>query len=197
MTAPPALVPTFRSFIAVPLPGALQAEIAEAARELARELPGVKWIKKPEHLHVTMKFLGPVTADRLEALGAALGESLAEVPQFELDLFGFDAFPSPSDAKVLFVKIADERFRLAELAELVETVAVRFGLAREARPFRGHVTVGRSKEGVDARAALASRADWPVGVTVANEVHVYESQLGAEGSTYVLRHRARLGAWAN
>jgi 2'-5' RNA ligase len=186
--------PPLRSFVAVPLPGAVQTEIVEAARALARELPGVKWSRKPENLHVTMKFLGPVAADRLETLGAALGEALAEAPRFELELHGWGAFPSPRDAKVLFVKITDEQRRLAELAELVETVSARFGFAREARPFKGHVTAGRSKEGVDARAALAPWADRRLGSTVVGEVHVYESQLGGEGSTYVLRGRAALGA---
>jgi 2'-5' RNA ligase len=189
--------PHLRSFVAVPLPSALQTTIAGAAGALAREVPGVKWSKKAENLHITMKFLGPVAVDRLEALGPALGEALAEVPRFELYVYGFDAFPSPRDARILFVKIMDEQYKLNELADLVETVSARFGLAREARPFRGHVTVGRSKEGVDAQAALARWADWPLGFTVVDEVHVYESQLGGEGSMYVLRHRARLGARAN
>jgi 2'-5' RNA ligase len=188
-----------RSFVAVPLPGGVKTELAAAAAALARELPGVKWSKKPENFHVTMKFLGLVAVDRLEALGAALGEAVAEVPRFALELHGFGAFPSARDAKVLFVKIVDEQHRLAALAETVETVSARFGLPREARPFTGHVTVGRSKskEGVDARAALAPRADLPVGIAVADELHVYESQLGGEGSTYVLRQRARLDARAN
>ncbi|HTA19677.1 MAG TPA: RNA 2',3'-cyclic phosphodiesterase, partial [Polyangia bacterium] len=187
-----------RSFVAVPLPGGVKTELAAAAAALARELPGVKWSKKPENFHVTMKFLGLVAVDRLEALGAALGEAVAEVPRFALELHGFGAFPSARDAKVLFVKIVDEQHRLAALAETVETVSARFGLPREARPFTGHVTVGRSKskEGVDARAALAPRADLPVGIAVADELHVYESQLGGEGSTYFLRQRARLDARA-
>jgi 2'-5' RNA ligase len=186
-----------RSFVAVPLPGAVKTDLAAVAAALARDLPGVKWSKKPENFHVTMKFLGPVAASRLEALGAALGEAVAEVPRFALELHGFGAFPSSRDAKILFVKIADEQHRLAELAEIVETVSARFGLARDARPFTGHVTMGRSREGVDARAALAPRTDLPVGIAVVDEVHVYESQLGGEGSTYVLRRGARLGARAN
>ncbi|HEX4404732.1 MAG TPA: RNA 2',3'-cyclic phosphodiesterase [Polyangia bacterium] len=133
-----------RSFVAVPLPGALQAELAAAAAELARELPGVKWSKKPENFHVTMKFLGPVAAEVLEALGAALSEALAEVLPFELQLHGFGAFPSPEDAKVLFAKVWDETYKLAELADIVETASARMGIPREARPFTGHVTLGRS-----------------------------------------------------
>jgi RNA 2',3'-cyclic 3'-phosphodiesterase len=201
MTEPTSLL---RSFVAVPLPSAVQTEIAEAARVLAQELPqgDIKWSKRPENLHVTMKFLGPVAVDRLDALGAALGEALVEVPRFPLALRGWGAFPSLHDAKVVFADVEenDGARALTAVAEIVETVAARFGVPREERRFTGHVTVGRSKEGVDARAALAHDVDRAFGSLMVEEVHVYESQLGRNGdagSTYVLRHRARLNARAN
>jgi 2'-5' RNA ligase len=186
-----------RSFIAVPLPPAVQAEIAGASRELARELPGVKWSKKPENLHVTMRFLGPVTPERLDALGAALVGALAVVPRFGFIVRGWGAFPSARDARVLFAEVEGEGARaLVAMAEIVEATAVRFGFAREQRRFTAHVTVGRCERrgGIDARAALAPWADRVFGAVTVEEIHVYESQLGGEGSTYVLRSRASLGA---
>ena len=188
-----------RSFIAVPLPGAVQMEIAEAARALARELPGVKWSKKVENLHVTMKFLGPVSVDKLDALGVALADALADAPRFAFTMRGWGAFPSPRDAQVVFAGIDEDEGarRLAAVAEIVETVASRFGLPREQRRFTGHVTIGRCEDGVDARAALASGGDRVFGLVSVDEVHVCESQLGRSkdvASTYVLRSRASLGA---
>jgi 2'-5' RNA ligase len=57
------------------------------------------------------------------------------------------------------------------------------------------VTVGRAKgRGVDARAALDAFATRDFGGTTVDEVHVYESRLGGEGSTYVLRSRAALAS---
>jgi 2'-5' RNA ligase len=198
MTEP---APLLRSFVAVPLPGAVQAEIAEAARVLALNLPGVKWTRKEENLHVTMKFLGPVAPQRLDELGAAVGGALAGVPPFAFVLRGFGAFPSPRDAKVVFASVReDEGARgLATVAEIVEAVSARLGFLREQRRFTGHVTIGRSKDGVDARAALAPWSDRGFGTVAVDEVHVCESSLGQlpnEGSTYVLRHRALLGAAA-
>jgi len=191
-----------RSFVAVALPDAVRASIAEAAGALARELPGVRWSRKPENLHVTMKFLGPVEPARLDVLGAALGDALAGVPRFGFTVRGWGAFPSARDAKVIFAGLStldDARglAQLNEVAEVVDAVAARFGFPREARRFTGHVTVGRSKEGVDARAALARDADRAFGTVEVSEVHVYESRLSTasgEGSTYVLRGRAALGA---
>jgi RNA 2',3'-cyclic 3'-phosphodiesterase len=187
-----AAVSLLRSFVAVPLPVVIQTEIAEAARTLARDLPAVKWARKTENLHITVKFLGPVTEARLAELGAALGQALHAVPSFGLGVRGFGAFPSPRTAKVVFAGIEDPDRELAAVAEVVETVSARFGVAREERPFSGHVTIGRSRTGVDAQAALAPWAGRGFGTVAVDEVHVYESRLGGEGSTYVLRGRAKL-----
>lgn len=185
---------TLRSFVAIPLPSAVQAELAQAAASLARELPGVKWSKKPQNLHVTVKFLGPVAVDRLEAISAALAQAFAQVPRFAFELRGFGAFPSERHARIVFVGIDDAEKKLAAIAEIVEDVCGRFGFAREQRAFTAHVTVGRCERrgGVDARAALAPWSKHGFGIVQLDEVHVYESQLGGEGSTYVLRYRATL-----
>jgi 2'-5' RNA ligase len=193
MTEP---APLLRSFVAVPLPGAVQTEIAEAARELS----GVKWSKKPENFHVTLKFLGAVAAERLAALQEALTPALADVAPFELEVRGFGAFPSDQEATVLFAGVEDGQGRLERLAATVEAVATRLGFDRDERRFTGHVTVGRSKEGCDVHAALEPLTARAFGAVAVEEIHVYESRLSPlphEPSTYVLRHRVPLAARAN
>ena len=61
------------------------------------------------------------------------------------------------------------------------------------------MTVGRSKQGVDARAALAPFGERAFGGGFRRRsVRVYESRLGggpdSVGSTYILRHKAALGS---
>ena len=186
---------TVRSFVAVPLPGPLQERIFAAAGELARALPeaGIKWSRKVENLHITVKFLGPVAEERLPEIGAALADALGGVPRFAIALRGMGAFPSTRKASVVWAGVDDATRGLAAVADVVEGVGERFGFARERREFTGHVTVGRSKgRGVDARATLDAFAGRDFGGTTVDEVHLYESRLGGEGSTYVLRSRAAL-----
>ena len=190
---------TVRSFVAVPLPGPLQARIFAAAGELGRALPDVKWSRKVENLHITVKFLGPVTEERLTEIGAALADALGGVPRFAIGLRGMGAFPSARKANVVWAGVDDATRGLAAVAEVVEGVGARFGFAREQRAFTGHVTVGRAKgRGVDAGAALDAFARRDFGGTTVDEVHLYESQLGrgadSAGSTYVLRYRAALAS---
>jgi len=182
-----------RSFVAVPLPEDVRAALSSVAGALAPELPQVRWSRKAENLHVTVKFLGQVEEDRLEALGTALAEALGPLPRFEVEVRGMGAFPSARQASVIWVGLDDAAHNMAAVAAAVERVGEQFGIAREQRPFRAHVTVGRCKgRGVDARAALASYGDRRFGSADVTEVHLYESRLGGEGSTYVLRSRAGL-----
>lgn len=192
-----------RSFVAVPLPEELQRRVFAAAQELARA-PGlheVRWTRKIENLHVTVKFLDQVSEDRLGALGAALAASLAPVPSFRLRMHRMGAFRSARHASVLWAWADDVDRGLAAVVEAVEATAERLGFARERRPFTGHVTVGRAKRGgVDARAALDAFADRDFGAATITEVHLYESRLGGgpqnSGSTYILRSRAALSGAA-
>jgi 2'-5' RNA ligase len=190
-----------RSFVAVPLPETIQAGIFAAAQELSRLRPqlDVKWSRKVENLHITVKFLGQIDETKLTALAEDLARAVAPLPRFRLELRGMGAFPSPRKANVVWAGVEDVSRGLNAVAEAVEGVGERFGFPRERRAFTGHVTVGRAKgRGVDARAALDAFSARAFGGTTIEEVHVYESRLGGgannDGSTYVLRSRAALAS---
>jgi 2'-5' RNA ligase len=191
-----------RSFVAVPLPVAVQEAVFAVADRLANALPGVRWSRKVENMHVTMKFLGGVQEDRLAVFGADLEVALRTFPAFEIAVRGMGAFPSLGRANVIWAGIEDPTGGLKRAAAVVETVAARARVGEpERRPFRAHVTVGRAKAPVDARAPLSGLGEHRFGVATVDALHVYESQLGGgphndqtrdprAGSTYVLRHRA-------
>jgi RNA 2',3'-cyclic 3'-phosphodiesterase len=181
-----------RTFVAVPLPGPVQSVIFEAAQSLSGVLPPVKWSRKAENLHVTVKFLGQVAEDRVHQLGTALDAALGRLPRFSISVRGLGAFPRPRAARIVWAGVDDPTQGLATVAAAVEDTAARLGFARAERPFRAHVTVGRSKEPVDAGTALAGWTERRFAAVTVDEVHLYESRLGGEGSTYVLRARAAL-----
>jgi 2'-5' RNA ligase len=184
-----------RSFVAVTLPPSVQSRILQAATSLAPALPLVRWSRKVENLHVTLKFLGNVPAERLDQLGGTLMQRLQAVSPFAITMRSFGGFPSLRAASIIWAGIDDPQQGLAGVAAIVEEVTATFGFEAEDRVFRGHVTVGRTREreAVDARAALASWSDHAFGEVAVGEICIYESQLGREGSTYVLRCRAPLG----
>src|SRR3982751_5955870 len=143
-----------RSFVAVPLPETIQAGIFAAAQELSRLGPqrDVKWSRKVENLHITVKFLGQIDETKLTALAEGLARAVAPLPRFRLELRGMGAFPSTRKANVVWAGVEDVSRGLTAVAAAVEGVGERFGFPRDRRAFTGHVTVGRAKgRGVDAR----------------------------------------------
>jgi 2'-5' RNA ligase len=193
-----------RTFVAVPLPADLQTAILGATSRLAVGLPDIKWSRKAENLHITLKFLGQVGDAPLARFGATLAAALGTRPSFEVALRGFGAFPSVRDAQVIWVGVEDPTRRLGDVARVVEEVADQIGLGEadpkaersDRRGFRAHVTVGRSprraRRGADAAAALAPWAQHPFGSVSVREIHLYESITGGDASTYVLRGKAML-----
>lgn len=186
-----------RSFVAVPLPADVQQAVFGIVDELAVALPGVRWSRKVENMHVTVKFLGNVDEARLDAFGAGLAAALAAVPAFPIAVRGVGAFPSSRRANVIWAGIDDPTGGLRRAAAVVEAVAAQNGMGeRETRPFRAHVTVGRAKAPVDARRPLAGLGERRFGTATVEALAVCESRLGGgpdnNGSTYVLRHRAAL-----
>jgi 2'-5' RNA ligase len=189
---------SLRSFVAIPLPEKIRSELVATAEEMSRELSGVNWSRKVENLHITVKFLGQVAEERIDEVGAALARAAGTLPRFEMEVRGLGAFPSARRARVIWVGAAAGEGRLAQVAQTVEDVAAQLGIGeRETRPFQGHVTLGRAKaksrRGVDAGAALARFGSRAFGSVEISELHLYESRLGRDGSTYILRSRAALG----
>lgn len=190
-----------RCFVAVLLPPPVREALFAAISPLERALPTVRWQRKIENLHLTLSFLGNVPDDRVRSLAAALPARTADISPFPIEVRGLGAFPSARRANVLWAGVEDPTRTLARMAGLFAAEAD----PREAgRPFRAHVTLGRcpaarkagqgAGENVDARAALAAWNDTLFGPVTVDAVHLVQSRLGREGSTYTVLAAAGLVA---
>jgi 2'-5' RNA ligase len=135
-----------------------------------------------------------------------MGGALSRHPAFTVELRGVGAFPSLKNAQVFWVGVEDPSRRLGEVARAVVDVAEQLAVGDVAeqrrRPFRAHVTIGRTPKRTSSNAlrasagdvteALAPWAERAFGQVLVNEVHLYESITGGDASTYVLRGTAAL-----
>lgn len=157
---PGADLPGRRLFVAVPLPDATTAEIAElVARIRADGVPGggrdVRWVRL-DGLHLTLRFLGPTLEDRLEAAAGAVRAAAAASRAFDGSIGGAGAFPPAGRPRALWLGLRRGEERLTALAETVDEALRTAGWAFEAKPFRAHLTLARS-DGVPAGAAVGAR----------------------------------------
>src|SRR5687767_14263834 len=103
----------------------LGASVLHPVRETLGEAPGAHLrLYRPEDLHLTLVFLGPVARARLGPLGAELPARLPPTAPLELRLGAAGAFPTRRDPRVLWVALEERRKgALEDLARLRERLA--------------------------------------------------------------------------
>jgi len=136
-----------RAFVGIPLDERWRAALAAACehvRESDPEWQAASWVA-PHNMHITLKFLGDITDSTAQGLAEDL-DSLAEMECFELPLGrAVYAVPSLARAKMLWATLQDPESRAADLALSVDDIAAAYGIPREQRDFRPHVTLARAK----------------------------------------------------
>lgn len=184
-----------RAFIAINLPPAVRAGMWDAAEPLRTGSFPFRWVR-PESLHLTVKFLGHVPAEREPEIIAGLESAAHGAKVFNLPIAGFGAFPTPTRPQVVWVGCEGVP-PLELLHHRVEQEMGSLGFALEGRPFRPHITLGRLRR--DTRGS--ELAGFPavldglgyVGETLVTSLDLMYSELRRDGARYSVRHRVELG----
>lgn len=158
-------------------------ELREALAREARELPvagDVRWVR-PENIHITLKFLGEIEERDLARVAEALGPMSERHSPFETRVCGFGAFPSVRRARILWAGIGEGADPLSALARDVEVSLEPLGFARDTRPYRPHLTLGRARGG---RVSLGAENAHPGIRFSVRRVDLVESKLGGAGAIY-------------
>jgi RNA 2',3'-cyclic 3'-phosphodiesterase len=187
-----------RLFVAVEIdeePRISAAALAQTLRDrAARIAPAAKitWVP-PERLHITLCFIGHVSETRGAALAAALGRTIA-LTSFAIDLAGTGVFPPRGAPAVLWAGIDDPRGLLGHLEDEVSQRLSEEGVARESRPYRGHVTLARVRDsrGLRPRQLLDGLEAVRLGTTTVRAITLFESRLSPRGAQYVAVQRTSL-----
>ena len=194
--------PTLRLFVAIELPEAWLAALAQLQEEMRRALAAdpsskdarVRWVR-PEAIHLTLKFLGDAEEEKLESIKRALASAVPERPGVKLALGRAGSFRDRRAPRVIWASLeADDRLR--RLAERIETWLAAAGFPRDRRSFAPHLTLARLPEEltppVRERVAEITTA-CPLSDVAPFEVErvsLIRSHLGPGGAIY-----ERLGAW--
>jgi 2'-5' RNA ligase len=181
------MIERWRSFIAVTPGQSIHRQLQQIVRELGPACEeaglGVGWVH-PSKVHLTLRFLGDIPVPTAMALGDAL-RPLGSRERFTLRVVGIGAFPDASRPRVLWAGVSDPDGHFARIHEELTSILETQGIAREARPFAPHVTVGRVRRGRADLAPLLERyAQAEIGEEVVTRITFYRSILGSKGAVH-------------
>ena len=103
-----------RLFIAISVPAIVKSEIQKVQNELVGMLPdhAVRWTR-PEHFHLTLRFLGNAPTERTGQLAECLRTAVSNFFPLELKAEEVGFFPGRGFPRVLWVSVRDECQQLA------------------------------------------------------------------------------------
>ena len=168
---------------------ALQSQPAVAAAR-------VRWVPEA-NLHLTLRFLGEPDEHRTVTVAEALTPRWTQSP-FQSSLGAASLFPPRGAPRGVWFDLRDGADRLQTLQQEVERRLAGIGFARERRPFRPHLTIGRVKRIPGSAERAFARTVKTVSVPpiawIVDRVVLMESRLSPQGAAYHEVAAATLGS---
>jgi 2'-5' RNA ligase len=181
---------TLRGFIAINVPA------SPSLKDVLRTLAGLGRAVRPvapDNLHLTLKFLGEISASQAKDVGRALHTVCCSCAPVAASLCGLGVFPHPDRPQVVWAGI-DPPEPLVALARQIEEALETCGFPREERPFVPHVTIARIKARPPdtLRKLVLDHEATFFGPLRVSEVRLIQSVLGRDGPQYAPLDRAPL-----
>ncbi|HLG60338.1 MAG TPA: RNA 2',3'-cyclic phosphodiesterase [Ktedonosporobacter sp.] len=192
-----------RTFIALEMNTALQRHLEEVTRQVARALPGVRWLD-PAGIHLTLAFLGELNDEQLSEAMNASAAAARQVKAFSYRLSRLGIFGSPRQPRIIWMGIEEPSGSLVRLHRLLNQALEQRGFEIDQRPFSPHLTLARIKSPLtpgeqqelqrlltgDQR-GIASSTNYS-----ASLIHMMKSELSRSGAHYTSLHEYVFGGVA-
>lgn len=154
-----------------------------------------RWIR-PQNLHLGIKHIGGVDRSLIPRIHSALRRVTSTWESFQIGATGVGLYPSGSAPRIVHAEITEHAEVLLRLVARVEDELEALGLARDSRPYRPSVLLGRirtSGDPIDMDDVAEALASLPLGVSDVADLVLYESLLTPKGEHYKVLTRAPLG----
>jgi RNA 2',3'-cyclic 3'-phosphodiesterase len=184
-----------RIFIAVPLPANIRDAAGNARSALAAYDDRLRWVR-PEHLHLTLHFLGNISTSMLQEAAAAAEEAASSEQPFSITLAGLGAFPSAAAARVVWVGVTEGAGRLTVLADRLGRALRARRFLLEDRSYSPHLTLARLRDSgrpPDLRREAETLCRMVLGEHRVAEMIVVKSVLGSSAPAHTVVASAPLG----
>ena len=175
-----------RAFIAIELPDEIKAALRETQQKLRQSGLKARWVRT-ENIHLTLKFIGEIAPQKVEAISAAMKAVTDRHAPFTLSAAALGVFPGLKKARVLWAGLSEEVAELIALQRELDTALGDCGFEPEKRPFRGHLTLARFRGRVDPgklQTSLSELGGVQFGQWTVDRLVLFESDLRPSGPIY-------------
>lgn len=174
-----------------------QRECEQLIKQRQGEAVSLRAVKAP-NIHLTLKFLGDVSAEMVPVIQEALQALCGPLFPFEVECRGVGAFPDAKEPRILWAGLDETSAEVLELLQrALERDLEKVGVERERRPYKPHVTLARVKgsgSAGDIEDLLRPFEDVSFGKSFIKDMVLFESTLQPEGPRYDVVQRFSLGA---
>ena len=180
------MIQTIRAFIAFPLPEMIKIQISDIQERLKSDHLPVRWVR-PENIHLTLKFLGEISTSSIDVITGAIRETVLGCRPLMLVTKGIGVFPGIKKPRVLWIGTSGDIKPLLKIQGSLESNLEKQGFAREKRPFKSHLTLGRFKGQIPIEklsGILRFYSDFSSEPFEARELILYRSELRPSGAIY-------------
>ena len=154
-------------------------------RQLAHE-KRINWVK-PEHIHLTLKFIGNTPNEDIPKIIDGVGEMLQNHKSFTMDFNRTGIFGSRYAPRVLWLGMQNTPQELYDLEEDTLSTFDKLGYLRDRQNFVPHITLGRIKELCEKQyfqKIVAATEQKSYIRQEVNEIILFQSILRPEGAFY-------------
>ncbi|MDO8724091.1 MAG: RNA 2',3'-cyclic phosphodiesterase [Syntrophales bacterium] len=176
-----------RAFLAIEPPAEILKEIGDIQNRLKKSIAAdVRWTR-PEGIHLTLKFFGNISESEIAAVSQVVEKHTAAFAPLQLEVRTLGVFPSLKRPRVLWIGLQGDTAPLVSLQKNLERGFEDCGFAREERPLRPHLTLGRIKavkETAGLEKTIESGRDFATGSFCAAGLALFKSDLTPQGAVY-------------
>jgi 2'-5' RNA ligase len=134
-----------RTFIAVNLSSDTKEYLSSLMNNINIPESKIKWVDK-DNLHITIKFLGYLSQEKIELIKSELKEITSQHKPFLIQLSSYiGVFPTYTMPRIIWIGIKEGINKLEELYNSIELNFFKKGFLKEEKGFSSHITIGRVK----------------------------------------------------
>jgi len=135
-----------RSFIAIDLPDKVKEKIYKSvSNSISQEVKYARIIK-PNNYHITLKFLGEISENRITRIKKDLNKIDKKKINFDLKFDTTGIFPIQGPPRILWLGFMDMNNNLDIIYKEINQILKPLGFKKEKRKFTPHITLCRFKD---------------------------------------------------